>query len=81
VGVFLGGLFGFSCEFWGVCWVGVLSGLVWVFDGGSFVFWALGVMRAPCGFWILGLILVGLFVFFFLLWAGFGDSCVYSRCT
>jgi hypothetical protein len=64
VGVFLGGLFGFSCGLWGVCWVGVLSGLVWVFDGGYSVFGALGFMGAPCRFRVLGLILVGLFGFF-----------------
>jgi hypothetical protein len=28
------------------------------------VFWALGVMGAPCGIRVLGLILVGLFGFF-----------------
>jgi hypothetical protein len=54
--------------------------------GASSIFWALGVIVAPCGFWVLGVILVGLFgffffFFFFLLWAGFGGSCVYSRCT
>jgi len=32
--------------------------------GASSVFWALGVMGAPCGFRVLGLILVGLFAFF-----------------
>lgn len=48
--------------------------------GASFVFWALGVMGAPRGFHVLGLILGGLFRFF-LLWAGFGCSNVYSRCT
>jgi hypothetical protein len=32
--------------------------------GVSSDFWALGVMGAPCGFLVLGLILVGLFGFF-----------------
>jgi hypothetical protein len=37
--------------------------------GVSSVFWALGVMGAPCGFRVLGLILVGLFGFFpFVSW-------------
>jgi hypothetical protein len=48
--------------------------------GASFVCWALGVMGALCGFWVLGLFFVGLFEFF-LLWVGFGGSYVYSRCT
>jgi hypothetical protein len=34
VGFFLGGLFGVFGGFWGVCWVGVLSEQVWVFDEG-----------------------------------------------
>jgi hypothetical protein len=29
--------------------------------GACSVFWALGVLGAPCGFWVLRLILVGLF--------------------
>jgi hypothetical protein len=33
--------------------------------GASSIFWALGVIVAPCGFWVLGVILVGLFGFFF----------------
>jgi hypothetical protein len=31
---------------------------------GASVFWALGVLGAPCGFQVLGLIIVGLFGFF-----------------
>jgi len=50
----LGDLLGLGC-FWGrfVCLMGA-----------SFVLWALGVRGAPCGFRVLGLILVGLFGFF-----------------
>jgi len=47
---------------------------------GASVFWALGVLGAPCGFQVLGLIIVGLFGFFpFVGWLG--DSYVYSRYT
>jgi hypothetical protein len=44
------------------------------------VFWALGVIGALCGYQILGLILVGLFGFFFLR-ASYDCFCVYSRYT
>jgi hypothetical protein len=60
MGVFLGGLFGFSCRFWGFVRLGVLSGQVWVFDGGFFCvlgsgcygcsLWDLGFRVDPCGF-------------------------------
>jgi hypothetical protein len=48
--------------------------------GASFVCWALGVLGALYGFRVLGLFFVGLFGFF-LLWVGFGDFYVYSRCN
>lgn len=37
-GVGLGELIGFSCGFRGFCWVGVLAGLVWVFERDFFGF-------------------------------------------
>jgi hypothetical protein len=48
--------------------------------GASSIFWALSVMGAPCKFRVVGLILVRLMRFFFLL-VGFNSSCVYSWCT
>jgi len=78
--VFLGGLFGFSCGFWGFVGLGCFRSRFGCLLGASFVCWALGVMGALCGFWVLGLFFVGLFEFF-LLWVGFGGSYVYSRCT
>jgi apolipoprotein N-acyltransferase len=65
VGVFLGGLFGFSYGFCGLCWIGVLSGQVWVFDGAFFYF--LGSVSYGCSLWVSGFRVDG--------------SCVYSRCT
>jgi hypothetical protein len=75
----LGGLFGFSCRFWGFVGLECFRGRFGYLMDASSVFWALGAMGAPCG--VLGLILVGLFGFFFLLWASFGGSCVYSWYT
>jgi hypothetical protein len=63
---FLGGLIGFSCGFWGICWVGASLGLVWVFDGASTVFWDLGFM------WVLGVMSALVHVGFLgsVLWVG-----------
>jgi hypothetical protein len=46
---FLGGVFGFSGGFLGVCWVGVLSGLVWVFDGSFYYFLRFGFYLGQVG--------------------------------
>jgi hypothetical protein len=50
--VLLGGLFRFSCGFWGVCWVGLLSGQIWVFVGGFFCM--LGFECHGCSLWVSG---------------------------
>jgi hypothetical protein len=79
-GCFFGGLFGVSSGFWEVCWVWVLSGQVWVFDGGFNFFWDLGFT------WILVLVvlsgwegLTGRFVVF-EFWVC-KSSIVYCLCT
>jgi hypothetical protein len=70
----------FLAGFGGFVGLECFRGRFWCLIRASSVFWALGVMGAPCGFLVLGLILVGLFGFF-PLWASFGGSCVYSWCT
>jgi hypothetical protein len=44
--------------------------------GASSIFWALGVIVAPCGFWVLGVILVGLFGLFFFIFSFCGLALV-----
>jgi hypothetical protein len=71
------GCSGFLVGFWELVGLGCFRGRFGCLMEASSIFWALGVLGASCGFQVLGLILVGLFGFF-LSWAGFGCSCVYS---
>jgi hypothetical protein len=86
VGVFLGGLFKVSSGFWGLCWVWVLSGQVWVFNG---CFVGLGCFRGRIGcstvastvFWDLGFmwVLGGMGSLLFL-GSGFVRTLLYIVC-
>jgi hypothetical protein len=55
---------GFLAGFGGFVGLGCFRGRFGCLMETSFVFWALGVMGALCGFQVLGLILVGLFGYF-----------------
>jgi hypothetical protein len=83
VGVFLGGLFGVFCGFWEVCWVGVHSGQMWVFDRGFYCFFGFGF---HVGFGCCGCFLAGRVCQVVLLFLGSGfwvckNSIVYYLCT
>jgi hypothetical protein len=73
VGAFWEGGSSFLVGFGGFVGLGCFRGRFGCFMGASYVFWALGflwvlsVVCAPCGFRVLGLILVGLFGFFFFV--------------
>jgi hypothetical protein len=58
------GCSGFLAGFGGFVGLGCFRGMFGCLMGASSVFWALGVMSAPCEFQVLGLILVSLFGFF-----------------
>jgi len=49
---FWDGCSGFLAGFEGVCWVGVLSGQAWMFNGGFFCF--LGSRCFGCSLWVSG---------------------------